>query len=238
VGDIIDVIAKPPMGTWTGLLNGRIGNFKFIYVDVLTHSSGTNLDEVKETSAVQEVLRRLSLEEYFSSLHLNGYQTVDDLMKLRERNLVELNVTDPEHRERLLTAVHSLQQLDSEMSRDVKRDMNSCPRDSGCLETSDSPENCTEDTDPHFLPEYTAMSDILHPVCLILHPITFRRLAFKGPSAMFILTCQLSSSLLHPTSTIFLPISSRLPRSLAANPPPVSDQGEVISKSKPHRFSS
>ncbi|MEQ2297502.1 hypothetical protein AMECASPLE_035315 [Ameca splendens] len=67
-----------------------------------------------------------------------------------------------------------------------------------------------------------------HPVRLVLHPITFRRLAFKGPSAVFILACQLSSSLLHPTSTIFLHIYSWLPRSLAANPPPVSDQGEAL----------
>ncbi|MEQ2311077.1 hypothetical protein AMECASPLE_015880 [Ameca splendens] len=64
-----------------------------------------------------------------------------------------------------------------------------------------------------------------HPVHLILHPITFRRLAFKGPSAVFILACQLSSSLLHPTSTIFLHIYSWLPRYLAANSPPVSDRG-------------
>ncbi|MEQ2312265.1 hypothetical protein AMECASPLE_029117 [Ameca splendens] len=71
-----------------------------------------------------------------------------------------------------------------------------------------------------------------HPVCLILHPIAFRRLVFKGPSAVFLLACQLSSSLLHPTSTIFLPIYSWLPRSLAANPPPVSYQGEDISKYK------
>ncbi|MED6244509.1 hypothetical protein ATANTOWER_013821 [Ataeniobius toweri] len=77
-----------------------------------------------------------------------------------------------------------------------------------------------------------------HPVRLILHPIIFRRLAFKGPSVVFILACQLSSSLLHPTSTIFLPISSRLPRSLAGNPPPVSDRGEDISKSKPYKCSS
>ncbi|MEQ2224663.1 hypothetical protein ILYODFUR_009770 [Ilyodon furcidens] len=76
-----------------------------------------------------------------------------------------------------------------------------------------------------------------HPVCLILHPITFRRLAFKGPSAVFILACQLSSSLLHPTSTIFLHIYSWLPCSLAANPPPVSDQGEDISKAKPYKCS-
>ncbi|MEQ2280052.1 hypothetical protein AMECASPLE_015684 [Ameca splendens] len=74
-----------------------------------------------------------------------------------------------------------------------------------------------------------------HPVRLILHPITFRRLGFKGPSAVFIFACQLSSSLLHPTSTIFLRISSWLPRSLAANPPPVLDQGEDISKSKPYK---
>ncbi|MED6277831.1 hypothetical protein CHARACLAT_017510 [Characodon lateralis] len=74
-----------------------------------------------------------------------------------------------------------------------------------------------------------------HPVHLILHPITFRCLVFKGPSPVFILACQLSSSLLLPTSTIFLHIYSWLPRSLATNPPPVSDQGEDISKSKPFK---
>lgn len=51
------------------------------------------------------------LQEYSSSLQLYGYQTVDDLMRLRERHLMELNVTDPEHRHRLLAAVRSLQQL-------------------------------------------------------------------------------------------------------------------------------
>ena len=33
-GDVIDVISKPPMGTWMGLLNNKVG--KFIYVDVLS----------------------------------------------------------------------------------------------------------------------------------------------------------------------------------------------------------
>lgn len=54
------------------------------------------------------------LQEYSSSLQLYGYQTVDDLMRLRERHLMELNVTDPEHRHRLLAAVRSLQQLHCE----------------------------------------------------------------------------------------------------------------------------
>ena len=35
-GDVIDVISKPPMGTWMGLLNNKVGTFKFIYVDVLS----------------------------------------------------------------------------------------------------------------------------------------------------------------------------------------------------------
>nr|XP_046267714.1 SAM domain-containing protein SAMSN-1b [Scatophagus argus] len=172
VGDVIDIIAKPPMGIWTGVLNGRMGNFKFIYVDVLTEKcTGTHeepqIHSVRQRSTVQEVLKRLSLEEYSSSLQQNGYQTVDDLMMLREHHLTELNVTDPEHRHRLLAAVDSLQQLrsdsqvDSEANQEaktlgenMKADMNNCPRDSGCHMPSDSSDNSTEDTDLHLVSEY------------------------------------------------------------------------------------
>ncbi|XP_022601826.1 SAM domain-containing protein SAMSN-1-like [Seriola dumerili] len=165
VGDMIDIIATPPMGIWTGMLNGRLGNFKFIYVDVLREEGletyrETHTHKVRHKSAVQEVLKRLSLEEYSSSLQLNGYQTVDDLMRLREHHLMELNVTDPEHRHRLLAAVDSLQQLrsDSQLeneasqesetsSKNKKADMNNSSRDSGC------PDNSTEDTHLHFLSE-------------------------------------------------------------------------------------
>uniref|UniRef100_A0A3B3Z0P3 SAM domain, SH3 domain and nuclear localisation signals 1b n=1 Tax=Poecilia mexicana TaxID=48701 RepID=A0A3B3Z0P3_9TELE len=155
VGDVIDVIAKPPMGTWTGSLNGRTGNFKFIYVDVLTHTSSTALHEASQKSTVQEALRRLGLEEHALSLQRGGYQTVDDLRKLRESDLMELNVTQPEHRECLLAAVSSLQPLHSdslaedESSLEPERsseDVKSRPRDSGCV--------MTEDTRPHFLSGY------------------------------------------------------------------------------------
>eukprot|EP00064_Thunnus_orientalis_P015497 superscaffoldBa00002879_g15550 len=109
----------------------------------------------------------LKLKEYSSSLQLNGYQTVDDLMRLREHHLTELNVTDPEHRHRLLAAVDSLQQLRSDCqlqneanqgaetpSENMKADMNNCPRDSGCHMPSDSPDNSGEDTDLHFPSEH------------------------------------------------------------------------------------
>uniref|UniRef100_A0A3Q2NXT8 SAM domain, SH3 domain and nuclear localisation signals 1b n=1 Tax=Fundulus heteroclitus TaxID=8078 RepID=A0A3Q2NXT8_FUNHE len=146
VGDVIDVIAKPHMGTWTGSLNGQIGTFKFIYVDVLTHSSGPNPHEVRQKSTVLECF--LLRQEYSSSLELSGYQTVDDLMKLRESDLIQLNVTDPEHRERLLAAVNSLLlerdacPVPEKSNEDTKGDMKSRPRDSGCVMTSDSPDHC------------------------------------------------------------------------------------------------
>ncbi|XP_074528580.1 SAM domain-containing protein SAMSN-1b isoform X2 [Halichoeres trimaculatus] len=172
VGDVIDILAKPPMGIWTGMLNGKLGNFKFIYVDVLTEESpdtleGKQTQRTQQKSTIQEVLRRLSLEEYTSSLQLHGYQTVDDLMRLSEHHLTELNVTDPEHRHRLLTAVDSLQQTHSDWQpkneadqevetpdENMKAEVSNCPRDSGCHMVSDSPDTGTEDAHLHFYLQY------------------------------------------------------------------------------------
>lgn len=38
-GDIIYIIEKPPVGTWTGKLNNKMGSFKFIYVNLLPDES-------------------------------------------------------------------------------------------------------------------------------------------------------------------------------------------------------
>nr|XP_057942965.1 SAM domain-containing protein SAMSN-1b isoform X2 [Doryrhamphus excisus] len=163
VGDMIDIIHKPPMGIWTGMLNNKIGNFKFIYVDLTeagpeTHKEAQNpVSRQRSTSTVREVLKRLSLEEYSTSLQQNGYQTVDDLMRLREQHLTKMNVSDPEHRRHLLAAVESLRQLCSNChlekesneeaetpspsptpGENMKADMMNCPRDSGCHQPSDN----------------------------------------------------------------------------------------------------
>ena len=154
VEDVIDIIAKSPMGIWKGMLDGRIGNFKFIYVDVLSEqSSESHVHKVRHKSTVGEVLKHLGLEvccsylcfwlfmlhinhltrnkellqllnrafsshfiyqEYSTSLRLSGCQTVDDLMCLREHDLMELNVTNAEHRQCLLAAINSLQRLHCE----------------------------------------------------------------------------------------------------------------------------
>nr|XP_055052752.1 SAM domain-containing protein SAMSN-1a isoform X1 [Misgurnus anguillicaudatus] len=159
VGDIIDIISKSPMGIWTGLLNNKVGNFKFIYVDVLPDKEKEEENEDEEGPKIRpmkvckkprpntllELLERLHLEEYASSLLLNGYQTVDDLKHLKERHLIELNVTDPDHRQQLLAASECLyvtsRDEQEEMKGGEKDEDNDCLRDSGCfipVECSDS----------------------------------------------------------------------------------------------------
>ncbi|KAK1800756.1 hypothetical protein P4O66_005947 [Electrophorus voltai] len=164
-GDVIDIISKPPMGIWTGMLNGKVGNFKFIYVDVLAEepaavhrSHDHSRSRRPRPKTLHELLERLNLEELESALLLNGYQTVEDLKDLMEQHLIELNVTDPEQRLRLLAVTQSLQ--DSEYhnqkedsdaqgsaSEGANAKPNDCPRDSGCYVASDCSDNSREDAD-------------------------------------------------------------------------------------------
>ncbi|KAK5868427.1 hypothetical protein PBY51_009445 [Eleginops maclovinus] len=157
VGDIINIISKPPMGIWTGMLNNKVGNFKFIYVSVLVEKE----EEEEETPKIRqqklskrprpktllELLERLNLEEYASALLLNGYQTVEDLLHLQEKHLIELNVKDPEDRRKILAAAECCYAGDEVKETEEQRSSHSlqeedsdCPRDSGCF----IPSECTE----------------------------------------------------------------------------------------------
>ncbi|KAM9539014.1 LOW QUALITY PROTEIN: SAM domain-containing protein SAMSN-1-like [Salvelinus alpinus] len=169
VGDVIEIISKPPMGTWTGMLNNKVGNFKFIYVDLIVEKVPETPQKMRthwksrrpRPKTLQELLERLNLEEYASSLLLNGYQTVDDLKELKEKYLMELNVTDPEHRHLLMAAIECLQEPQSDgqegelnqeaksPTESIKADLNDCPRDSGCYIPSDCSDNSKEETDIH-----------------------------------------------------------------------------------------
>lgn len=68
-GDVLDIISKPPMGTWMGMLNGKVGTFKFIYVDVLIEEQAKpkktrrrrRARQPKPTS-VEELLDRINLK--------------------------------------------------------------------------------------------------------------------------------------------------------------------------------
>ncbi|XP_034418526.1 SAM and SH3 domain-containing protein 1 isoform X2 [Cyclopterus lumpus] len=162
-GDVIDVISKPPMGTWMGMLSGKVGTFKFIYVDVL------NEEEVKpkktrrrrkarqpKPTSVEDLLDRINLKEHLPTFLFNGYEDLDTFKLLEEEDLDELNIRDPKHRAVLLTAVELLQEYDG--SSDPERGSQSegsqekllldrrgltgdSPRDSGCYESNENLEN-------------------------------------------------------------------------------------------------
>lgn len=163
IGDVIDIISKPPMGTWMGMLSGKVGTFKFIYVDVL------NEEEVKpkktrrrrkarqpKPTSVEELLDRINLKEHLPTFLFNGYEDLDTFKLLEEEDLDELNIRDPQHRAVLLTAVELLQEYDG--SSDPERGSQSggsqekllldrrgllgdSPRDSGCYESNENLDN-------------------------------------------------------------------------------------------------
>ncbi|XP_069392349.1 SAM and SH3 domain-containing protein 1 isoform X4 [Paralichthys olivaceus] len=165
-GDVIDIISKPPMGTWMGMLNGKVGTFKFIYVDVLNEEEAKpkktrrrrRARQPKPTS-VEELLDRINLKEHLPTFLFNGYEDLDTFKLLEEEDLDELNIRDPQHRAVLLTAVELLQEYDGGSgSSDPERSSQSggsqekllldrrgllgdSPRDSGCYESNENLEN-------------------------------------------------------------------------------------------------
>ncbi|KAG8136608.1 hypothetical protein E2320_005173, partial [Naja naja] len=147
-GDIIDIICKTPMGMWTGLLNNKVGNFKFIYVDLIT----------EEESAPRKIKP----------------QKKKDLKDLHEKHLIELNIKDPEDRTRLLSAIENLQDSENEQDQETepmpqmsnpnlspnKLQLNDCPRDSGCFITPEISDNSKEDL------EAENLSDIIQNISI------------------------------------------------------------------------
>ncbi|XP_071665758.1 SAM domain-containing protein SAMSN-1 isoform X3 [Patagioenas fasciata] len=173
-GDIIDIICKTPMGIWTGMLNNKVGNFKFIYVDVILEEEAAPRkikphrgSKKTKPKTLQELLDCVHLQEYASTLLLNGYETLEDLKDIQESHLIELNVSNPEDRARLLSAIENLQDYDIEQQQKSeggqetqslsphhgfdKSLLNDCPRDSGCYISSENSDNGKEEGDPETL---------------------------------------------------------------------------------------
>lgn len=180
-GDIIDIICKTPMGMWTGMLNNKVGYFKFIYVDIILEEELTprkikahRRSKRAKPKSLQELLERVHLQEYSSTLLLNGYETLEDLKDLQESHLIELNITNPEDRSRLLSAVENLQDYENEQEHENeqqpltlspdpsfnKSQLNDCPRDSGCYILSENSDPGKEELDPENL------SDIVQTITI------------------------------------------------------------------------
>ncbi|XP_035299568.1 SAM domain-containing protein SAMSN-1 isoform X2 [Cricetulus griseus] len=182
-GDIIDIICKTPMGMWTGMLNNKVGNFKFIYVDVISEEEAApkrikaqRSSKRESTKTLQEFLEQIHLQEYSSTLLLNGYETLEDLKDIKESHLVELNIANAEDRMRLLSAAESL--LDEETNEEQeneplplslrpdilsKSQLDDCPRDSGCYISSENSDNGKEDLESENLPDMVQKMAINEP---------------------------------------------------------------------------
>ncbi|NWR27770.1 SAMN1 protein, partial [Tachuris rubrigastra] len=182
-GDIIDIICKTPMGIWTGMLNNKVGNFKFIYVDIILEEEAAPRKIIQHRGSkrtkpktLQELLECVHLQEYASTLLLNGYETLEDLKDLQESHLIELNISNPEDRARLLSAIENLQDCDIEQQQKSedgqetqnlsphpesdKLQLNDCPRDSGCYISSENSDNGKEEADPE------ALSDMVQSITI------------------------------------------------------------------------
>ncbi|XP_077621779.1 SAM domain-containing protein SAMSN-1 isoform X3 [Crocuta crocuta] len=183
-GDIIDIICKTPMGMWTGMLNNKVGNFKFIYVDVISEEEAApkkikahRRSGKEKPKTLQEFLQRIHLQEYTSTLLLNGYETLEDLKDIQESHLIELNIKNPEDRMRLLSAAENL--LDEETIQEQeneseplslspgislnKSQADDCPRDSGCYISSENSDNGKEDLESENLSDMVQKISITEP---------------------------------------------------------------------------
>ncbi|XP_069060216.1 SAM domain-containing protein SAMSN-1 isoform X1 [Pleurodeles waltl] len=171
-GDVIDIISKTPMGMWTGMLNNKVGNFKFIYVDIISEEeTAPKKTLVRKRSrrprpkTLQEFLERIHLQDWISTLLLNGYETLEDLKDMKESHLIELNITNPEDRARLLAAAENLHASEFEQEHEQesashssslgvglnKEELKDCPRDSGCYISSENSDNGRDDTETEHL---------------------------------------------------------------------------------------
>uniref|UniRef100_A0A1A8HN76 SAM and SH3 domain containing 3 n=2 Tax=Nothobranchius korthausae TaxID=1143690 RepID=A0A1A8HN76_9TELE len=158
-GDIIYIIDKPPVGTWTGKLNNKVGSFKFIYVNLLPDESpvarrrrccSKNRQSSSKPKSLEEVLDSIGLTELGPILSMHGFQSLEDFTGLKESHLNELNITDPEQRSKILNASELLIDSEDESEPEEEEAGRSAedtkePRDSGCFESSENLENGREE---------------------------------------------------------------------------------------------
>ncbi|XP_054453400.1 SAM and SH3 domain-containing protein 3 [Anoplopoma fimbria] len=156
-GDIIYIIEKPPVGTWTGKLNNKMGSFKFIYVNLLPEESppsrrrrcnSKNRRSKTKPRTLEEVLDTIGLTELSSLLSMHGFQNLEDFAGLKESHLNELNITDPDMRSQILNASELLRDSEDESepeAEDRSGEEDKEPRDSGCFESSENLESRREE---------------------------------------------------------------------------------------------
>lgn len=124
---------------WRGRLKGCIGYFKFINVEVIPGSVGL-MQRAPRTQMkgrprnVEELLRRVNLEECISVFVLNGYEDIESFKDLREEDLDYLGIKATDIRNKIRAAIRLLHDYD-------------CTADNSHGETDSGGEEDDEDED-------------------------------------------------------------------------------------------
>ncbi|XP_015606590.1 uncharacterized protein LOC107273170 isoform X3 [Cephus cinctus] len=129
-GDVIDVVQMNTSGLWKGVVNNRIGHFKFINVEILNERVPRDRRGESERGkwgqryrqkpgSVEELLQRMNLQEHISVFVLNGYEDLELFRELEPADLDYLGIHQPEHRAKILTAVQLLHDLQSGSEGDL-----------------------------------------------------------------------------------------------------------------------
>lgn len=99
-----------------GLLNNKVGIFKFIYVDVFSEDEEKFKCFIRrwwkgrlfQFKFVEDFLDWINLKEYMFIFLFNGYEDLDIFKLLEEEDLDELNIRDLEYRIVFLIVVELL----------------------------------------------------------------------------------------------------------------------------------
>lgn len=106
-------------GLWKGICNNRIGNFKFINVELLSERSVRSRHDMKwlknargKLCSVEDLLIKIGMHEHISVFVLNGYEDLELFKEIEPADLDYLGIINPDHRAKILSAVQLLHDLD------------------------------------------------------------------------------------------------------------------------------
>jgi len=149
--DIIDIISMNASGLWRGRCGNKVGNFKFINVEILPTREGRKsrsnsvCKDKKRTRqkprTVHQLLRHLRMDEHIPVFVLNGYENMTLFQDLDDGELDYLGIQDPRQRADLLAAAEAMFDEaaedageENETEKQANHFSRTYLRDSGCYE--------------------------------------------------------------------------------------------------------
>jgi len=112
--DLIDIIDMNASGLWRGKCGDRVGNFKFVNVEILPtrrrrRSRSRSLRRVKrKPGTITEVMRVLNMQEHLAVFVLNGYEDLTLFKDLDDEELDYLGIANEKQREKLIAMAELL----------------------------------------------------------------------------------------------------------------------------------